>query len=139
MRVAPWGTWLRLSWTCPQRQNPRPSLTLRRQVHGVSLHRVWSTPLTGVAVTVVVHVAMVTPWEGESSGQCRAGGEADAPLGASLSQPAATLSQGEARPPTSEKVAPLPCTLSGPELLVGEGGFAAGHPALLGWVPMRRW
>ena len=82
---------------------------------------------------------MVTPWEGESSGQQRAGGVDDAPLGASLSQPVATLSQGEARPPTSETVAPLPGTLSGPELLVGQGGFAVGHPALLGWVPMRRW
>lgn len=78
-----------------------PFLTLGREVHGVSLHGVWSTPLAIIAVTIVVQVAMVTPWAGERSGQQGAGAGAG-PLGhrwALLSQPR------EARSPTSENVA----------------------------------
>lgn len=36
------------------------SLTLGREVHGVSLHGVWCAPFVPIAACVVVHVAMVT-------------------------------------------------------------------------------
>ena len=133
-RVAPWGTGLRLSWTCSQRQDPLPSLTLGRQIHGVPLHGVWS-PLAGVAVTVVVHVAMVTTWEDRARVSRGTGGRTSWPTGASLSQPVAPLPQGEARPPTSETVAPCPAPalalsswwvregLSGPSGLAGTGSY----------------
>lgn len=49
----------------------RLALTFRCEIHGVSLHGVWHIPFTCVAVSVVVHVAMVTPWEGARLGQQR--------------------------------------------------------------------
>lgn len=39
------------------------SLTLGREVHGVSLHGVRRTPLIPIAACVAVHVTMVSTWK----------------------------------------------------------------------------
>lgn len=62
------GTWLNHS-------TKQLSLTLGREVHGVSFHRVWCIPLTCIAVSIVVHVAMITSWEGKRLGQQRGYGK----------------------------------------------------------------
>lgn len=59
------------------------SLTLGREVHGVSLHGVRRTPLVAVAVSVAAHVAMVSSWEGQRPAIRGAGGEEKGGPGAS--------------------------------------------------------
>lgn len=55
----------------PPRRTRGLLLTLGCEVHGVPLHGVWSTPLTCVAVCVIVHVAVIPTWEGERLAQLR--------------------------------------------------------------------
>lgn len=93
------------------------SLTLGREVHGVSLHGVRRAPLARIAVSVVV--AVVSPWEGQRSAIRGQQGRRRGPLAALGSAESAHTppSQAETRFSRLREGSTLPSIRSAPELL----------------------